>query len=78
VILRLLKRRHRADGRRKNINPRLLELQVALEILAEIFQARPADIENMIQGRIGESGWAVDQAHSPDEGLWPATFRLGD
>jgi hypothetical protein len=74
----ILRRRHKADGRKKNLNPRLLELQVALEILAEIFHARPADIENMIQGRIAESSWAVEQAHSQDEGLWPATFCLGD
>jgi hypothetical protein len=72
----ILRRRHKADGQK--INPKLLELQAALEILAEIFHARPADIENMIQGRIAERSLAMAQAHSPDEGLWPATFCLGD
>jgi hypothetical protein len=34
------------------INPRIMELQAAKEIFAEIFAARPRDIEEMIQGRI--------------------------
>jgi len=34
------------------VNPRLLELQTAKEILAEIFHARPGDVEEMIQIRL--------------------------
>jgi hypothetical protein len=33
---------------------RLLELQTAKEILAEIFHARPGEVEEMIQNRLEE------------------------
>jgi hypothetical protein len=45
---------------RVKVNPRLLELQTAKEILAEIFHARLGEVEEMIQnrleGRFGASG----------------------
>ncbi len=63
---------------RMNINPRLLELQTAKEILAEIFHARPAEVKEMIQSRLEERSWAVEQRSAPDEGTWPATFCLGE
>jgi hypothetical protein len=34
------------------VNLQVLELQTAKEILAEIFRARPEDIEDMIQRRL--------------------------
>jgi hypothetical protein len=34
------------------VNPRLLELETAKEILEEIFHARPSDVEDMIQRRL--------------------------
>jgi hypothetical protein len=36
------------------VNPRLLELQTAKEILDEIFHARPGEVEEMIQSSWGE------------------------
>ena len=56
--------------------PRLVELKIAKEILCEIFHVWPADLEDMIQKRLAENSWTVDQM--PDEGLWHATFCLGE
>lgn len=53
---------------------KVMELQIAKEILAEIFHARPADVEQMIHCRLEE------RSRRPEyqEGLWPATFCLVD
>jgi hypothetical protein len=51
-------------------NLQVLELQTAKEILAEIFRARPEDIEDMIKRRLVERTWR-------EEHEWPATFSLG-
>jgi hypothetical protein len=56
------------------VAPKVLELQTAKEILAEVFHARPADVEEMIQRRLEEKNRPV----KCEEGLWPATFCLGD
>jgi hypothetical protein len=53
-------------------NSEIMELETAKEILAEIFQARPADVEDMIQSRLEEKCW------NTEEKLWPATFCLGE
>ena len=50
---------------------KVLELETAKEILAEVFHARPTEVEEMIQRRLEERDWC-------EEGLWPATFCLGD
>ena len=50
-------------------NLQVLELQTAKEILAEIFRARPEDIEDMIQRRLEER--SRDEEHQ-----WPAAFSL--
>ena len=59
---------------RRRINTKALELETAKEILAEIFHARPADVEEMIQRRLEERSWQEEH----EEGLWPATFYLGE
>ena len=46
-----------------------LELQTAKEILAEIFRARPEDIEDMIQRRL-------DERSRLEEHQWPVAFSL--
>ena len=51
---------------------RATELETAKEILAEVFHARPGEVEEMIQRRLEESGPA-----EREEGRWPATFCLG-
>lgn len=72
--------------RRGAIEPRLaadlkvLELQTAKEILAEIFGARPGEVEEMIQRRLEERSWPKEEVtwrKEREEGRWPATFCLG-
>ena len=55
---------------RRAISIRAMELETAKEILAEVFHARPGEVEEMIQRRLEES-WPEGQ-----EGRWPATFCL--
>lgn len=61
-------------------NSKLMELETAKEILAEIFLIQPANVEEMIQSRLEvrslpeeENIWQEERG----EKLWPATF-LGD
>ena len=44
-----------------------MELETPKEILAEVFGARPGEVEEMIQRRLEERSW--DRKH--EEGLWP-------
>ena len=53
-------------------NVKALELQAAMEILAEVFGTRPGEVEEMIQKRLEERSWAEE------DGGWPATFVLGE
>ena len=50
---------HREKPRapRPAVNPRRLELETAKEILAEVFGARPSDVEEMIRLRLEERSW---------------------
>ena len=58
------------------INPKVLELQTAKEILAEVFHARPGEVEEMIQMRLAERSW--DEEEVREEGLWPREFCAGE
>ena len=60
------------------VNPRLLELQTAKEILAEIFHARPSEVEEMIQNRLEEQSWKEERSWPDEEGLWPEGFCLAE
>jgi len=51
------------------MNPKALELQTAKEILAEVFHARPDEVEEMIKSRLAESSWR-------EAALWPQEFWL--
>jgi len=51
-----------------------LERETAKEILSEVFLARPADVEEMIQRRLEERTWREEG----EDGLRPATFCLGE
>ena len=44
--------RAQADGKH-----RAMELETAKEILAEVFHARPGEVEEMIQRRLEERSW---------------------
>jgi hypothetical protein len=50
------------------------ELDTAKEILAEVFHIRPADVEEMIEKRLENRCWQEERK----DGLWPATFCLGE
>jgi len=49
-----------------------MELQAAMEILAEVFGTQPGEVEEMIQRRLEDRSWAEE------DGSWPATFVLGE
>jgi hypothetical protein len=57
---------------RRAANTSVLELETAKEILAEVFRARPADVEEMIKKRLEDRNW------DEQERSWPATFCLGE
>jgi len=54
------------------VSIRVMELETAKEILAEVFHARPGEVGEMIQMRLEESG-PVER----EEGRWPQEFWLG-
>jgi hypothetical protein len=80
----LWKRQARLIEPRRVINSKLMELETAKEILAEVFRARPADVEEMIQNRLEEMNWPevkeirLEEQSWDEEMLWPATFCLGE
>lgn len=57
---------------RMAVSGKALELETAKAILAEVFGARPGEVEEMIQRRLEERSWAKE------EGRWPATFILSE
>jgi len=54
----------------RSVGGKALELQTAKEILAEVFGARPGEVEEMIRRRLEERSWG-DEC---EEGLWPREF----
>jgi hypothetical protein len=66
------KRQARLIEPRKVTNTRVLELETDKEILAEVFQARPSEVEEMIQIRIEKKGL------TDETDLWPDMFCLGE
>jgi hypothetical protein len=51
-----------------------MELQTAKEILAEVFHARPGEVEEMIKSRLEERS----RPEKREVGLWPAMFSVGE
>ena len=70
------KREARIFEPRQKVNSRLLELETAKSILAEVFHARPSDVEDMIQKRLEENSW-IDKRPLEEE-LWPVSFDAGE
>ena len=54
---------------RPKVNPRLMELETAKQILAEVFHDRPSDVEDMIQMRLEEMNWNKESWQEEEE-LW--------
>jgi hypothetical protein len=67
---------------RRMINPKLMELETAKEILEEIFHVRSSDVDDMIQRRLEEKGWSEEswneESWRDEDGLWPASFGVGE
>ena len=57
---------------RMAVSGKAMELETAKEILAEVFGARPGEVEEMIMKRLEEKSW------EEEEGRWPATFILSE
>ena len=57
------------------VDRRVLELQAAKEILAEIFRVRISDVEEMIQNRYDEVCCGADSYDGMEQ--WPREFSLG-
>jgi hypothetical protein len=77
----LWKREARLIEPRRVINSKLMELETAKEILAEVFHARTADIDEMIERRLEEKNWLEENEIWPEEHgekLWPEMFCLGE
>ena len=55
-------------------NPKALELQMAKEILAEVFRVRVSEVDEMIQNRFEVT--CSEGVVSKEEGLWPQEFWL--
>ena len=55
-------------------NPKALELQMAKEILAEVFRVRLSEVDEMIQNRFEAT--SSEDIRSKENGLWPQEFWL--
>jgi hypothetical protein len=55
---------------------KVLELESAKEILAEVFHVQPSVVDDMIQRRLEDRGPAIEEGRLSEDGLWPATFCL--
>jgi len=62
------------SGKAPWVNPKVLELQTAKEILAEVFGVRISDVEEMLQLRCE----VEVQSYSREEGLWQESFSLAE
>ena len=56
------------------VDPMILELQAAKEILAEVFQVRVSEVEEMILNRYDDVRY--EENNSEDEEMWPREFQL--
>jgi hypothetical protein len=58
------------------VDLRVLELQAAKEILAEIFGVRISDVEEMIQNRYDEVRCEANSYEETEQ--WPREFLIGE
>ena len=61
---------------KSELNPRLIELEMAKQILEEVFHARPSEVEEMIQNR-REEKTRREESRQEDEEMWPIEFPPG-
>ena len=70
-----LRRDARPIEPKRTINPRLIELETAKEILKEVFHARPSDVDDMIRRRLEEKSWN-EESWREEEESWPTSFSV--
>jgi hypothetical protein len=58
------------------MDSKALELQMAKEILAEVFRVRLSEVDEMIQNRFEDA--SSQECCPEEEGLWPQEFRLDE
>ncbi len=56
------------------ISSKVLELETAKEILAEVFRVRLSEVDDMIQNRFEVA--CYEDIDSESDGLWPQEFWL--
>ena len=56
------------------VDPIILELQAAKEILAEVFRVRVSEVDEMILNRYDDVRY--EENSSEDGEMWPREFRL--
>ena len=59
---------------KKAMSQKAMELEAAREILAEVFQVRLSEVDEMIQNRFEAAG--SEGIASKEEGRWPQEFWL--
>ena len=67
------KRESKTFEPRRTINPRLMELETAKQILEEVFHARPSEVDDMIQRRLEEKN-SIEESWHDEEELWPTSL----
>ena len=56
------------------LDSKVLELETAKEILAEVFRASPSDVEDMIQKRLSNESLPGEESRPEEIELWPEMF----
>ncbi|WP_348305521.1 hypothetical protein [Methanothrix sp.] len=69
-VFEQLTRRHKRAGVHGSLEA--MELEAAIEILAEVFRINLEEVEDMISSRLPE----VQTGARQEEGLWPQEFWL--
>jgi hypothetical protein len=72
--MRLPWRREASIVPSKRVGTKQQELEAAKQILSEVFHVRPADVDEMLLRRLEER----NRNQECQNGLWPATFSLGE
>jgi len=70
VLEQLIRQQKKAMYR----DPKAMELEMAKEILAEVFGVKLMEVDEMIQNRFEAAG--NDDVGSKENGLWPQEFWL--
>ena len=60
--------------KKAEMDSKLMELDTAKEILAEVFGIRLSDVDEMIQNRFNIA--SPEDISTEEDGLWPQEFRL--